>query len=111
MSIWGSQRDGREDLIVMRNERGGMEHYSIYLQQTNGPVWRRASTYLYQQADWRTALSWIVSIEMGSGSHKKHVPGRRPSLCRECDRQMLVGVHLAGEEGRIPPEPRILSEA
>jgi len=109
VSLGDINGDGREDLMVMRNDAGGIEHYALYLQRPDG-LFSPEPAYGYtNQSDWHSALSWVDINGDGKVDLIKStfldelffVPGMRSG-------KVLVGAYLADEHGRIPVEPQYI---
>jgi len=107
LSLGDLNGDGREDLIVRRNEVTGMETYAVYLQTADG-TFSPQPVLTYQSApDWRTWLCWADINRDGKTDLIKStwldepwfVPGTRSG-------KVLVGAYLADQAGRLPAEPQ-----
>jgi hypothetical protein len=93
--------------MVMRKLAGGMETYTLYLQNTNG-LFNLEPTLIYTNtADWHTALAWMDINRDGKLDLIKSTVSDEPSFVPGLQSgKVLVAVYLADEHGRIPVAPQ-----
>jgi len=107
LSLDDVNHDGLDDLMVMRNIPGGRQVFSLYVQQTNGVFSPEPVLTYTNKTDWRTALCWVDINRDGKLDlirstvldDPSFLPGLRSG-------KVLIGVHLADAQGRIPAEPQ-----
>ncbi len=107
MSLGDVNHDRRDDLMVRRNAPGGMQIYTLYLQNADGLFNLEPALSYTNKADWRATLGWIDInhdghldlIKSTLSDEPFFVPGIRSG-------KVLVGAYLADGYGRIPPEPQ-----
>jgi hypothetical protein len=109
LSVGDVNGDGRDDLIIRRNEIGGSNTYSLYLQQTNGLfALEPALTY----RDKPEPFSWLCWTDLnrdGKADLVKSVWLNEPSFVPGVPAgKVLVSVYTADEQGRIPTRPQQL---
>ena len=99
--------DGRDDLIVLRHDAAGREHFLAYLQTPDGSFTRESVLSYTNKPDWHNALSWVDINHDGKADliqssfldEAFFVPGMRSG-------KVLVGIYLADDSGRIPSTPQ-----
>ena len=98
--------DGRDDLIVSRNEAGRTRTYSLYLQQTNGLF---VSEPVLTYTDKVEPFSWLCWADLnrdGKVDLIKSVCLKEPSFVPGIpSAKVLVSTYIADAHGRIPAEP------
>lgn len=107
LSLGDLNGDARDDLIVMQNDRAGLQIFSVYLQTTDSKF-QRALTYT-NKADWHVGLAWTDLNHDGKPDLIKSsfldepffIPGMRSG-------KVVVGAHLADAQGNIPSQPQYI---
>jgi hypothetical protein len=107
MSLSGLNGDGRDDLMVMRNLVSGQQAYAFYVQTPNGQFGPEPAMTYTNKTDWRTSLYWVDINRDGKLDLIKSTFLDEPSFVPWLPSgKVLVGAYLAGEQGRIPAQPR-----
>lgn len=99
--------DGLEDLMVMRPAPGGIEVYTLYLQNTNGLFDLQPAMVYTNSADWHTVLAWcdlngggrLDLITSTISDEPSFVPGLQSG-------KVIVAVYGADAQRRIPSAPQ-----
>lgn len=105
LSIGDVNHDGRDDLMVMRRA-GGIEIYTLYLQNTNGLFNLEPALIYTNRDDWRTTLAWMDINRDGRLNLIKSTISDEPSLVPGLPSgKVLVAVYKADERGQIPAAP------
>lgn len=105
LSIGDVNHDGRDDLMVMRHA-GGIEIYTLYLQNSNGLFNLEPALIYTNTDDWRTTLAWVDINRDGRLDLIKSTISDGPSLVPGLPSgKVLVAVYQADERGQIPATP------
>jgi hypothetical protein len=107
LSLGDVNGDGRDDLMLRRNDIGGMQTYALRLRSADGLFALKPALTFTNKADSRTTLCWIDInrdgrldlIKSTTSDEPSFIPGFRSA-------KVLVAIHLADAHGGIPAEPQ-----
>ena len=106
-SIEDVNRDGREDLMIRRDQDAANCTYTLYLQQSNGlfaPEPEFVYTDQWQMFSW---LCWADLNHDGKLDLIKSVWINEPSFLPGVpSAKVVAGIYTADEHGQIPPQPQ-----
>jgi hypothetical protein len=107
LSIGDLNGDGRDDLIIRRQDVAGTETYAVYLQRADGGLALEPAATYEQKADRHSWLCWVDlnhdgKLDLLKGTWLDEpwfLPGTRSG-------KVVVGVYRSDERGQIPAEPQ-----
>ena len=107
LSVGDVNHDGRDDLMVRRDDLTGDKTYSLYLQQSNGLFALEPALTYTDKVEPHAWVCWADINHDGNVDLIKGVWLNEPSFVPGIPSpKVLVSVHLADEHGRIPAQPQ-----
>jgi hypothetical protein len=99
--------DGRDDLIIRRDDLSGRETYAVYLQETNGRFGPTPAATAEGKPDRHSWLCWLDINRDGKLDLVKSTWLREPWFVPGVSSgKVLVEIHLADAQGKIRAQPQ-----